>query len=93
VVGAEVLKMHLVLMEDPVVAEAEVVDLEIVQVDQVILLLYLPLKVKMVELMLDNLLPLKAAVVVEQELLVDPAVDLIQHLVDLQEMVDLVELV
>ena len=91
--GAEVLKMHLVLIEDPVVAEAEVVDLEIVQVDQVILLLYLPLKVKMVELMLDNLLPLKAAVVVEQELLVDPAVDLIQHLVDLQEMVDLVELV
>tara|TARA_R110002049_G_scaffold58305_1_gene158793 strand:- start:397 stop:516 length:120 start_codon:yes stop_codon:yes gene_type:complete len=39
VVGAEVLKMHLVLMEDPAVVEAEVVDLEIVQVDQVILLL------------------------------------------------------
>tara|TARA_R110002049_G_scaffold58305_1_gene158792 strand:- start:259 stop:381 length:123 start_codon:yes stop_codon:yes gene_type:complete len=39
----------------------------------------------MVELMLDNLLPLKAVVVVEQELLVDPAVDLIQHLVDLHK--------
>ena len=84
-VGAEVMKMHRVLMEDPAVVEAEVVDLEIVKVDQVILLLYLPLKVKMVELMLEVVLPLKAVVVVEQELLVDPAVDLIQHLVDLHE--------
>ena len=39
VVAEVVVKMHLVLMEDPVVAEAEVVALEIVQVDQVILLL------------------------------------------------------
>tara|TARA_R110000765_G_scaffold35601_1_gene80026 strand:+ start:465 stop:611 length:147 start_codon:yes stop_codon:yes gene_type:complete len=45
----------------------------------------------MVELMLEVVNPLKAEVVVEQELLVDPAVDLIQHLVDQDKLVDPVE--